>query len=467
MKLRASVVCALALGACADSPKDEPPFVDVDGDGIDDNDPTALRNFTMRFENVAPFTVLKASVQTARPDKTEGTLAPGDVYEIRFTAGFGHHLTLAAMLRESNDWFFGTDPAGIPLYTDGVALSGDITSHIRLWDAGTEYDEEPGVGANTGINQTMASAGAADPINRVRLVPDVVTLSNGSSFTRPAVASMIRMTITPSGTSDRSFLLRIENVANAETLVTSAGNKPITIGNALWAVHHHPGILFEADMPARNNGLDALAESGQAWTLNNNLRLERGIPSPLTAGVFVVHAAGTPLFVAGQPDYRLGLERIAEDGEPYNIAEAMKGIVPETESFGTFDQPVDATESGPCQPGQAFEVDFQARPGDRLSFATGFSSSNDWFIAPPGEGMALFNGTLPRWGEITTEFRLFDLGTEGDQELDVGGSVGTQQQMPNVGGTDNNKTVREVGRDRYDVPLTHHIRVTLTPPQKN
>ena len=152
---------------------------------------------------------------------------------------------------------------------------------------------------------------------------------------------------------------------------------------------------------------------------------------------------------------------------PANIAEAMKGIVPDTESFGTFDHPVDAIESGPCQAGQAFEVDFQARPGDRLSFATGFSASNDWFIAPPGEGMELFNGTLPRWGEITTEFRLFELGTEGDQELDVGGSVGTQQPMPNVGGTDNNKNVREVGRDRYDVPLTHHIRVTLTPPQKN
>ena len=464
MKLRTSLVCALALAACA---SDEKPFVDVDGDGIDDTDPTALRNFTMTFENVAPFTVLKASVQTARPDKTEGSLGPGEVYEIRFTAGVGHYLSLASMLRESNDWFFGTDPAGIPLYTNGTPLSGDITSYIRLWDAGTEYDEEPGVGGNTGLMQPTVTSGAPDPDGRVRLVGNVATLSNGTSFTRPPIASMIRVTLTPSNTSERSFLLRIENVSTTETLVTSTGNKPITVMNTLWAIHCSPSILFDADMPARTNGLEQLAEAGNAWTLNDKLRLERGIATPLTPGVFVVHTSGTPLFMVGQPDYRLGLERIAEDGDPTNIAAALTPVIPESESFGTFDTPVNAATVGPCHAGDGFEVAFKARPGDRLSFATAFAESNDWFIAPPGEGMELFNGTLPRWGEITTEFKLYDLGSEGDQELAVGASVGTQQTAPNTGSTDNNKNVREVGRDRYDVPLTHHIRVTLTPPQKN
>jgi hypothetical protein len=80
--------------------------------------------------------------------------------------------------------------------------------------------------------------------------------------------------------------------------------------------------------------------------------------------------------------------------------------------------------------------------------------------------MPLFNGTLPRWGEITNEFKLYDRGSEYDQELDVGAHTGTQQTAVNAGNADSNKNVREVGRDRYDVPLTHHIRVTLTPPQK-
>jgi hypothetical protein len=420
----------------------------------------------MTFENVAPFTVLKASVQTARPDKTEGSLGPGEAYEIRFTAGAGHYLSLASMLKESNDWFFGTDPAGIPLYKNGVPLSGDITSYIKLWDAGTEYDEEPGVGANTGINQPMVTSGAVDPNNKVRLVGDVATLSNGTQFARPSIASMIRVTLTPSNNSERSFLLRIENISTAETLVTSAGPKAITVTNALWAIHCTPNIIFDADMPARANGLEQLAEAANAWTLNDKLRLARGVATPLTPGLFVIHANGTPLFTVGQPDYRLGLERIAEDGDPVNMASALAPVTP-AESFGTFDTPMEAAEAGPCHAGQAFEVAFKARPGERLSLVTGFAASNDWFIAPPSEGMELFNGTLPRWGEITTEFHLYDLGTEGDQELDVGGSVGTQQSGPNVGSADNNKMVREVGRDRYDVPLTHHIRVTLTPPQKN
>ena len=45
--------------------------------------------------------------------------------------------------------------------------------------------------------------------------------------------------------------------------------------------------------------------------------------------------------------------------------------------------------------------------------------------------------------------------------------VGTQQLAPNTGGADNNKMVREVGRARYDVPITQHIRVTLEPPHRS
>ncbi|HTL31964.1 MAG TPA: spondin domain-containing protein, partial [Kofleriaceae bacterium] len=225
MNLRTSLLCALALAACADKGD---PFTDVDGDGVDDNDPTALHPFTMRFENVAPYTVLKASVAYTQPGQTVGSnLAPGQFYEIRFTAGTGQNLSLATMLFESNDWFFATDPAGIPLYTNGQPLSGDITSLLHLYDAGTEADEEPGVGLSTGVNQAMATAGSPDSNKLVRLVDDVVTLSNGAQFARPSVASMIRVTVTPG--TQRDFLVRVENVSTTDTLVTSAGNRAITL----------------------------------------------------------------------------------------------------------------------------------------------------------------------------------------------------------------------------------------------
>ena len=466
MKL-ATWMCAFALAACADN--SGPPFVDVDGDGVNDNDPTALRHFTLKFENVAPFTVLKTSVQTQRPDKTDGNLGPGEVYEIRFSAGIGHHLSLAASLRESNDWFFGTDGAGIPLYVNGQPISGDITSQLRLWDAGTEVDEEPGVGADTGLVQATPTQGAADPDHRVRLVDDVVTLSNGQQFARPAIASMIKATITPTGTStDRTFLLRIENVSTATTMNTSAGPRAITIGNTLWAIHCNPNVLFDPNAAPRDNGLEALAEGGNAWTMSNILRLVRGVASPISRGVYVVHSSGNPLFAVDGPDYHYGLERIAEDGDPTQIVESLnQNLILEAQTYGTFDVPVDMPSAGPCAAGMAFEFPFDARPGDRLSLVTGFVAADDWFLAPQSDGMALFNGNLPRWGEITTEFHLFDLGTEGDQELDVGPSVGTQQTAPNTGSADNNKMVREVGRDRYDVPLTQHIRVTLEPPHRS
>ncbi|WP_416208525.1 spondin domain-containing protein [Fodinibius sp.] len=51
------------------------------------------------------------------------------------------------MFVQSNDLFFSFDSEGIALFDEnGNPVSGDITDRIMLWDAGTETDEEPGVG---------------------------------------------------------------------------------------------------------------------------------------------------------------------------------------------------------------------------------------------------------------------------------------------------------------------------------
>jgi hypothetical protein len=39
---------------------------------------------------------------------------------------------------------------GIELFKDGKAISGDITGQMMLWDAGTEVDQEPGIGSDQG-----------------------------------------------------------------------------------------------------------------------------------------------------------------------------------------------------------------------------------------------------------------------------------------------------------------------------
>ena len=46
---------------------------------------------------------------------------------------------------------------------------------------------------------------------------------------------------------------------------------------------------------------------------------------------------------------------------------------------GVFDTPVGADRPGPLMPGQAYEVSFAAAPGSRISFATMFVMSNDFF----------------------------------------------------------------------------------------
>jgi hypothetical protein len=64
------------------------------------------------------------------------------------------------MFGQSNDWFYAPEPGGIPLFNHGQPLSGDITSKFLLWDAGTEVNEEPGVGPNQAPHQKAPNTGA-------------------------------------------------------------------------------------------------------------------------------------------------------------------------------------------------------------------------------------------------------------------------------------------------------------------
>lgn len=104
----------------------------------------------------------------------------------------GSHLSLAFMLGHSNDGIIGTGAAGIALFdASGRPVTGDVTSALGLWDAGTEVNEEPGVGRNQGMRQGAPSAG--DPERRpVRAMADA---EYGDRW--PAANRMVRVTITP------------------------------------------------------------------------------------------------------------------------------------------------------------------------------------------------------------------------------------------------------------------------------
>ena len=93
------------------------------------------------------------------------------------------------MFVQSNDLFFAPGGDGIALYDKGgKAVMGDVTSQVALWDAGTELNEEPGVGPAQAPRQPRPNYGEPDPNPNVRIARD--TFGN-----LPPVADVIRVVL--------------------------------------------------------------------------------------------------------------------------------------------------------------------------------------------------------------------------------------------------------------------------------
>jgi hypothetical protein len=125
----------------------------------------------------------------ARPagDLIGGPLTPGKSYEFRIKATPGQFLTLAAMFGQSNDWFYSNDRP-IALFNGGRPVTADLTPQLALWDAGTEVDEEPGLGPNQAPRQKAANSGT----------PEKESVAHVSGrWAPPAVSGLIRVTVTP------------------------------------------------------------------------------------------------------------------------------------------------------------------------------------------------------------------------------------------------------------------------------
>lgn len=428
--------------------------------------PVEPTTFKVRLENVAPFTQLKSGVYNTRIGATApGPLAPGEAYEFSFTAGKGQKLSFASMLGQSNDWFFAPAAGGIELYENGNPISGDVTSRVYLWDAGTEVNEEPAVGAHTGPNQasSLDGPGAADADTMVRRITSPTTLSNGTMFNVPAVASMIRVTVTPKAAT-REFTVRIENAASdTTTLQTSQGYKPVRISPGVWTLSTGGEPLFSEGQKDRGLGLEAIAEMGQVTGLSSALASTTGTATPVSPGLFLVTASGQTLFSVGKPDSGMGLERIAEEGNVSPLFESMKGHLSAQDMLGTFNTPEGATSPGPLRPGSAYTFEVSARPGDTLSFVTMYGMSNDWFFGTSAEGIALFDAMeQPVMGDFSSALRLYDAGTELSEELGIGPNTGPQQSGANMGLADTDMNVREVASSVYGTPATTHLKLTIS-----
>jgi hypothetical protein len=155
-------------------------------------------------------------------------------------------------------------------------------------------------------------------------------------------------------------------------------------------------------------------------------------PAPTSPVVWAVSRTAGALFTPGKPDAGLGMEALAEDGNPEPMAKSLanaKGV----RSSGFVAVPVGDREPGPALPGKRFEFTVTASPGDRLSFAMMFGQSNDLWIGTDERGIALFEGKRPIGGDVTGRLHLWDQGTEVNEEPGVGPHQGPRQSAANTG----------------------------------
>ena len=122
---------------------------------------------------------------------TAGPIRPGDSYEFTVTAAPGMKFFMTQMFGQSNDWFYAPGANGIALFdAKGMPVNGDVTDQFYLWDAGTEKDEEIGIGPNQGPRQKGPNTGE-DEHGVVHRVKDERWTGKNKEF--------FRVTITPEG----------------------------------------------------------------------------------------------------------------------------------------------------------------------------------------------------------------------------------------------------------------------------
>jgi hypothetical protein len=417
--------------------------------------------FTVRIENVSAFpsaiteAVTDAGTFAVKNGADEpGPATPGDSYTVEITANPGDVFTFATMWAQSNDLFYSTSEAGIPLYDDaGEPISGSVADQVVLYDLGTEVNEAPGVGENQAPRQAEAGLGEAE--NSVVL--PISEVEDGYQY-RNIIDVIVE------STGDNTFSITIANTDDG------SGDFPGVLSPGVYIVHSPDASapLFTVGQRDYGFGLEQIAEDGPPAQIGTTLSGD--LATPLSPGVFVVYdpmESAAPLFTLGEADYGQGLEAIAEDGNPAELAGNLEGQVA---SSGVFNAPSDfmmmmddMMEPGPAFPGQAYEFEVEATPGQVLSFATMYVQTNDVIFAPAEGGIALFDDMgSPISGDVTSSVLIIDSGTEVNEPIGEGENQAPRQAGPNTG-EDEMGVVQVVSDDEIAASTHDFIRVIVTP----
>lgn len=440
----------------------------------DDDDMKQSNNFTVTIENVVTPTSFFESGTVAIPQGAvdPAPLFPGDIYNFTINAGTnvtpmdgGTRFSFVTMFVQSNDLFFAPDESGIELYDNAGTPLGDgsvvdITDQVLLWDAGTEVNEMTGSASQKPQQDPMASDVGTDENG---VVSQIMGNSDGVN-TLPNVNEVMRLTVQYIEPSQ--FVFNIENVSDGMTIATPAMGAGTTaavpISPIVYAVHTSDNPFFKVG-EAASTGVEDIAEDGFIDVESARVADNTGLIVPLSPGVWAVHENGVnPIFVSGTQDFGEGLEGIAEDGDPTNAATALGGKEGVMTS-GFFNTPIGASSPAAIGPGASYSFNFTAESGEKLSLATMFVQSNDWFYSFGEDGIELYNGDNPISGDVSSSLFLYDSGTEIDEYPGAGPNQVIRQSAGNTGAIDSDQTVRRVNNPPANVPSVDQvIKVTIT-----
>ncbi|MEL6538153.1 MAG: spondin domain-containing protein, partial [Bacteroidota bacterium] len=409
-------------------------------------EPAASATFTVTLENVstAKSFITSGVFDTPVGATAAGAAGPGGSFSFTFHAGKGSYLSFATMFVQSNDLFYAVGEGGIPLYdTNGDPISGDMTGDVDLWDAGTEVNEAPFVGANQPPRQGGADTGEEEN-GVVQLVDD--------GFTYPADEEVIQLMITPG--DNNSFTVTLNNV--------STGDNETPLAPGVFVIHGaNQTPLYKAGIADTGLGLEGLAEDGAVAGLGDNLAADAGYTSPFAPGIYAVHTEGSmPLYSANSPDLGEGLEAVAEDGSPDALNTALSSKMSVSAS-GIFNMPVGASAAAPIGPGESYSFFFEAEEGSALSLASMLIQTNDLFYGFGEGGLSLFANGIPVSGDLTSSISLWDAGTEVNEFPGAGDNQAPRQSGANTGPDEGGNV--EIVNDGFTYPdVADFIRVTIT-----
>jgi 6-phosphogluconolactonase (cycloisomerase 2 family) len=186
--------------------------------------------------------------------ESPGPLLPGNTYEFTFTTtSDAPYLSLASMLVETNDVFFGPGEAGIALFDDqGNPLPArDITEELPFWDVGSERNQAPGMG----------------PDQVLQAGPEV-GFREGGVYTQTDTTRALPL---PDGIMDIEVELINDTFTFTMTNLSPTGALTTPLSPLFYATHTSDWELFTEGASDLGEGLEELAEDGDNSVLITNV----------------------------------------------------------------------------------------------------------------------------------------------------------------------------------------------------